>query len=125
MERIADTGSQSPCTCHRAPASVWTSRQNEHAGESSPARGTSSARRASQWGPARMPLRAQTSTSARPSGGGANQPPPGRASNRSKRIGAAAEWPVRPGRPSPSALPTHTPTAWRGVTPTAHASRKP
>ena len=123
--RIAASGSQSACTCQASAWSAWTSRQNEQAGESSPARGTSSARRVSHCGPARMPLRAHTSMSSRPSPGGANQPPAGSAPTRSNRIGAAAEWPVSPARPSPEALPTQTPTAWRGVTPIAHASRKP
>jgi 4-amino-4-deoxy-L-arabinose transferase-like glycosyltransferase len=91
----------------------------------SAARGTRSARRDSHCGEARMPLRAQTSTSSRPDEGGANQALAGSAPTTSNRMGAAAEWPVRPGRPTPSALPTQTPTAWRGVTPTAHASRKP
>ncbi len=40
-------------------------------------------------------------------------------------MGAAISTPSKPGLPSPSALPTHTPTAYRGVTPAAQASRNP
>src|SRR4030095_7182964 len=39
--------------------------------------------------------------------------------------GAAVCTPIRPGLPSPSALPTHTATTYLDVTPTAQPSRKP
>ena len=40
-------------------------------------------------------------------------------------MGAAAEVPVSPGLPSPSALPVHTPATYPGVVPTAQPSRNP
>ena len=40
-------------------------------------------------------------------------------------MGAAAEIPVNPGLPSPSAFPAHTPITYSGVVPTAQASLNP
>ncbi len=79
----------------------------------------------SQIGLALKPLLVQISTSVISSKGFSNQAELGSLSKTSNKMGAAVCTPTKPGLPSPSALPTQTPTTKSLVAPIAQASLNP